>query len=87
MNIQELLSEIKARRLILINENEIWPSPMYTPAIRRAMRRHRASLKLLIAVGSIETCPARDLHRKYWRYAGAGCYECEICEICEKIAV
>lgn len=79
MNIQELLSEIKARRLILINADECWPSPQYTRDIRRAMRRHRKGLKLLIAWGSIETCVNRDLHRKYWRYAGSGRYECDVC--------
>lgn len=79
MTLDELLLAIRERRLILVSENEIWPSPQYTGAIRRALHKHRKGLRLLIAWGSIETCPSRDLHRKYWRYAGAGRYECEVC--------
>ena len=82
MSLDELLLAIRERRLLLLSENEIWPSPLDTRAIRRALHKHRKGIRLLIAWDSIDTCPSRDLHRKYWRYAGNGRY---ICEICEKI--
>lgn len=69
MSIDELLFTIRERRLILINEREIWPAPGYTADIKRALRRHRKGLRLLIASADTRTCSSPGLHRRYWRYA------------------
>jgi hypothetical protein len=79
MTIDELLWELRQRQLILISEREIWPSPFCTQDISRALRKHRKGLRVLLAWSSIDTCPARDLHRQYWRYAGAGRFTCDMC--------
>jgi len=83
VTLDSLLLEVRERRLILISPDEIWPSPHVTQELHKAMRKHRQALSLLMRWSSVDTCPARDLHRKYWKYAGGGCY---ICEICAKIA-
>ena len=79
MTLDALLSEIRERRLVLISESELWPSPAITGPIRRGLRRHRKGLARLIAWSSIDVCPSRDLHRQYWRYAGQDRYECDVC--------
>lgn len=48
MTMDELLAEIRQRRLILINEREIRPVPGYTQDIKRTMRKHRQGLALLV---------------------------------------
>lgn len=79
MTLDALLAEIRVQHLVLISERELWPSPAITGAIRRGLRRHRKGLATLIAWSSIDVCPSRDLHRRYWRYVGQGRYECEVC--------
>ena len=79
MTLDELLSEMRLRRLLLISEREVWPSPDVTQAITRALRRHQSGLKVLIRWSDVATCPSRDLHRHYWRYAGNGRFECMAC--------
>lgn len=80
MSIQLLLSLLQLRHDILVSADEIWWSS-HGPdrRIERAMQRHRAGLALLIAWSDIHTCPARDLHRRYWTYTG-GRFVCEKCE-------
>ncbi len=79
MMLDELLLYIRAYRLLLISERELWPSPRITPAIYKAVRRHRKGLKLLIAWADVRTCASPDNHRKYWRRADGQRYECEVC--------
>ncbi len=79
MTLDELLSEMRLRRLILISEREVWPDPALTQEVLRAMKRHQSGLKVLIRWSDVATCPARDLHRQYWRYAGNGRFECTAC--------
>ena len=80
MSIDELLHELRQRRLILVSEHEVWPSPLLTQAICRAVRRHRRGLTLLIQWSSIDVCPSPPNHRKYWRFVpGEQRFECEVC--------
>ena len=81
MTLQLLLYWLHLRRDLLISEHEIWWSDLGPDrAIKRALRRHRRGLKLLIAWCSIEVCPSPGLHRRYWKYAGGQVYTCSICE-------
>ncbi len=86
MTIDELLRQLRLRRLILISEREVWPSPRLTCTISRAVRRHKQGLRLLIDWSSIATCPNRDLHRQYWRYVGAGRYGCDACAMLQEVS-
>ena len=80
ITLDELLLQLRRRQLILISESEIWPSPLFTQEIKRAIRRHRQGLKVLLRWASIDVCASRDLHRQYWRYIGNNRYECEKCK-------
>jgi hypothetical protein len=84
MSLDELLLELRARRLVLISESEIWDSPRLTCAIKRAVRRHRRGLRELLRYSSISVCCSPPWHRRHWRYDGSGRF---ICEVCEQIAV
>ena len=88
MSLQLLLYWLHLRRDLLISPDEIWWSNLGPDRrIARAIRRHRRALKILIAWSSIETCPARDLHRRYWKYAaGQQRYYCEICERLQEVS-
>ncbi len=86
MTIDELLLQIRRHRLILISEREVWPSPRLTCTLECAVRKHRRGLRLLIDWSSIATCPNRDLHRQYWRYAGAGRYACDACAMLQEVS-
>ncbi len=79
MTLDELLLYIRAYRLLLISHEEVWPDPFVTQGFKRALRRHRRGLKVLIAWSSIDVCPAAGLHRRYWRYKGEGRFECMAC--------
>ncbi len=80
MTLDELLLYIRAYRLLLISHEEVWPDPFVTQGIRRALRRHRRGLKVLIAWSDIRTCASPNMHRKYWRRADGQRYECEVCQ-------
>ncbi len=80
MTIDELLLQIRLRRLILISEREVWPSPRLTCTLKQAVRKHKKGLALLIDWSAIETCPNRDLHRQYW-YWHNGAFRCQACEV------
>ncbi len=80
MTIDELLLQLRHRRLILISAEEIWPSPRVTQELHRALRRHRKGLALLIRWSDIRTCASPTWHRGYWRYEGSQKYRCEACE-------
>jgi hypothetical protein len=80
MTLDELLYHFRERRLVLISEREIWPSPLLTDTIRRGLRRHRKGLRLLIRWSDVRTCCSPTWHRGYWKHAGAQYYTCEVCE-------
>ncbi len=80
MTLDELLHQLRLRRLILISEREVWPSPGYTRGVQRAVRRHQSGLKVLLRWSDISTCPAPGLHRQYWYHAGNQAYRCAMCE-------
>lgn len=80
MTLDEFLLQVRLRRLVLISERDVWPSPRVTGDIVQALRRHRKHLLTLIRDGDIRVCPSWDRHRPYWRYAGQGRYVCEVCE-------
>jgi len=84
VTLDSLLLEVRERRLILISPDEIWPSPHVTQELHKAMRKHRQGLALLMRWSSVDTCPARALHRQYFKYVGNGNY---VCTICQQIAV
>ncbi len=48
MTLDELLLQLRHRRLILISAEEIWPSPHATQELHRAIRRHRKGLQVLM---------------------------------------
>jgi hypothetical protein len=80
VSIDELLHELRQRRLILISDHEIWPSPLLTQEITRALKKHRKGLTVLIRWADINVCPSSPNHRKYWRYVpGEQRFECEVC--------
>lgn len=88
MTLDMLLFELRVWQCLLISESEIWPSS-YMPLdelrqMKRALRKHRRGLRLLLRESDISTCPARDLHRREWRYSGGGRF---VCQVCEEIAV
>ena len=78
MTLDELLLQLRLRRLVLISAREVWPSPRLTCTIRKAVRKHERGLALLIDGSSIEACPNRDLHRQYWDYR-RGAWICRAC--------
>lgn len=47
--------------------------------LRLALRNRRRGLAQLMLQGDVRLCPAPDLHRREWRYAGQGRYQCEVC--------
>ena len=84
MTLDELLRQLRQRRLILISEREVWPSPAYTRDVQRAVRRHQSGLKVLIRWSNIGTCPAPGLHRREWYYKGDGTFVCGACQRLER---
>ncbi len=78
MTLDTLLLELRARRLILIDESTVWPSSRLTCSIRRAVRRHRRGLAMLIRWNSLWTCPTR-LHQEHYYYR-RGEWICAACE-------
>jgi hypothetical protein len=81
MTIDELLLQIRFRCLILIPESEVWPSPRLTCTIRRAIRRHRRGLALLIDWSDIAVCASPAWHHARWKYADDSRFVWEICEL------
>lgn len=79
MSLQLLLYWLRLRRDLLISPDEIWWSELGPDRrIARALRRHRKGVRCLLAWSSIDVCPSRDLHRRYWRYRN-GRFECTAC--------
>lgn len=85
MTLDRLLLEMKEKRLILVSPEEgCWPSPLLTPAIKKALKQHRAGLRLLMKWADVRTCASPTWHRKYWKYCGGQRYICEVCQVLSK---
>lgn len=54
--------------------------PTLPASIRVAIRNRRRGLARLMAAGDIRVCPAPDLHRHAWFYAGRGRFACSLCQ-------
>lgn len=54
--------------------------PALPAYIRLAIRNHRRGLARMMADGDWRLCPAPDLHRSSWFYAGQGRYICNACQ-------
>ena len=73
MTIQELLSEVRARRLILTWSRSgritLWGGCTPIPCdLRQAVAAHNRDLQWLISRSGICVCTNPDLHRAYWSY-------------------
>lgn len=80
MNIDDLLAQVRERRLILQGNAALWSPNTYTPQVtQRAVKQHRTALLRLISQADIRVCPSQNWHKAYWRYAGNQRYVCEIC--------
>lgn len=85
MELDELLREVRRRRLILLQHGVLWsPNTPVPGATRRAIVQHRPALLHLIKQGDIRVCADCELHRPYWKHAGSGRY---VCDVCARIAV
>lgn len=83
MSLDELLQEIRARRLILLQGSRgrvlLWsPNTRVPLAVRQAIRRYNRELARMIARSEIYVCPNADLHRKSWDYELRR-YCCNVC--------
>jgi len=80
VRLDDVLREIRARQLILLQNGALWsPNTRVPMDTRRAIREHRAMLVDLIRGGDIRVCVDPGLHRQYWQHAGSGRFVCEIC--------
>ena len=79
MSLDALLWLIRELRLILVSPTELWPDPRIGPSIRRALKRHRRGLTLLLREANITVCSSPDLHRSFY-YHRDGRYICGMCE-------
>jgi hypothetical protein len=85
MTLDELLAQVRDRRLLLLQHGALWAPNQHVPMpTRRAIREHKADLLRLIAEADIRTCASPSWHRAYWKRAGGQTY---ICEVCRTIAV
>jgi len=81
-DIEPLLAELRAGRVVLCYTRDgaglAWPARI-APDLRRQVRNRRRGLAQRMRSGDWRLCPAPDLHRPGWKYAGQGAYCCEIC--------
>ncbi len=84
MTLEELLAQIRARRICLTYSRSgqltTWPGQRVPRAIRAALRSHSHELQQMIARGDIAVCENFDLHRQYWTFRGQQRYVCAVCE-------
>jgi len=58
----------------------IWAANKRVPGIvRRTLKKHRDTIRSMLAEHRVETCPAPQLHMRAWYYAGQ-VYRCGLCE-------
>jgi hypothetical protein len=86
MTLQDLLQELRRRRLILTYNRRgvvvLWAPNTHVPRrIRQAIRSHSHLLNGLLWSASIDVCASPDLHRQFWRYSGTQWFTCELCEM------
>ena|SRR5258708_2195220 len=80
MSLDELLTEIHTRRLILTVAGVLWSPHTHVPMkIRRAVKYYRSALIRLLYLGDFRLCASKHLHRPFWRHRGAGEFECTVC--------
>jgi hypothetical protein len=85
MTLQDLLQEIRQRRLILTYNRRghvvLWAPHTYVPlATRQAIRFHNRALLRLIARSETSVCANPMLHKKSWGYYNRR-YACDICAV------
>lgn len=81
MTLDETLIQIRSRPLLLTGEAQLWhPNQHVTQDVTQAVKRHRRALLALLVLADVRVCPNPGLHRKYWRYAGAGLFVCDKCQ-------
>lgn len=81
MTLEETLSAIRQRQLLLTGQATLWaPNTHVTQDIRKAITRHRAALLCLVAESDIRMCASPGLHRRYWKHRGGQRYICCKCE-------
>src|SRR6266566_518538 len=79
MNLDELLTEIHSRQLIVTLVGVLWsPNKPIPMKLRQAMKRHRPALLYQLYRGDVRLCPT-PLHRCHYRYVGKGRYVCDMC--------
>ncbi len=83
LTLEQLLSEIKQRRLILtFNQHgrvTLWTPKQSVPrSVRLAVRLHSLELYKRITRSDISTCVNPDLHRASWSYQTRR-YGCDVC--------
>lgn len=83
MSFDELMQELKARRLILVSSSELWPDRKATKRLQREVKRHMGAISALMAYGDIRVCASPMLHRPYWKYIGKH----YVCEVCQRLTV
>jgi hypothetical protein len=72
MSFDKTLSAIKSQQTFLTVTGELWPEIPLT-------QDDGQTLLALLFASDIRVCPAPGLHRSHWRYAGAGCFTCDMC--------
>ncbi len=88
MTLEKLLDQVQDKHIILQPRGDCigtWaPNTCIPLTTRRAIWKHKSELLHRIAQSDIRTCPSRDLHRQYYRYAGQGRFVCGMCALLEK---
>jgi hypothetical protein len=85
MTLHQLLQLIQQRHIILRPGSRgrvaFWAPNVRVPRqARQAIKAHTSALRELLASNDVHVCPAQDLHRSSWKYAGQGCYICGECQ-------
>ena len=83
MSLEQLLTEIKQRRLLLVPSRRgrvaLWsPNTPVPLPVRRAVSSHSQELQRLIARSDIAVCVNPDLHRHAYSYQCKR-YCCDVC--------
>lgn len=80
LSLNELLTEIQRRRLIILSHGSLWHPNGYCPLqIRRAIKQYRRQLVAFIETSDAVVCPSPRLHKRSWRRYGKGAYTCMVC--------
>lgn len=84
MTLEHLLSEVRARNLILLlgqrGQVSLWaPNTRIPTKLLTAVRYHDDELARLITESDVSVCASPGWHRPYWSYRG-GSFICEACE-------